>query len=479
MAFLIGGANSAADTGYDIDNSLRAGDSTNYKLARTPSSNGSERIFTFSAWVKRGSITDNREILFRPDSGNPWADLEFQTDDSIICMTNGGSGAGVVTNRLFRDVSAWYHLVCAVDTTQSTEANRVKIYVNGVLETSFSESNYMAQNADTTNNQTNSFTQIFGDSYGNHLHMADVYWIDGTQYAASDFGETDEDSGIWKPKEAKNDLTFGTNGFFLEFKQTGTSQNSSGIGADTSGNDNHLAVTGFDAQDQTTDTPTNNFATILSNYASDEVHTVSSDFSEGNTKFVASTSAHSYGRCSIGVSSGKWYVETKITEGGNGQSSSLYSVPANSATAVGDDTQGAGWTVQLASSTTELRKKDKGSSTTIFTDFASGNIAQMALDLDNGKMWLGNNGSWYNDDNASATLDSNNPDITGLTSEMRLFAINSYKNDSDINTYEINFGNPSFTISSGNADANGYGNFEYAPPSGFYAVCTKNLAEFG
>ena len=302
MAFLIGGANSLT-AGYNIANSLRAGDTTNYKLSRTPSSNGSERIFTFSAWVKRGSVTDNREILWHPDSRNPWADLELQTDDSMLCMTNGESGAGVETNRLFRDVSAWYHLVCAVDTTQSTAANRVKMYVNGVLETSFSESNYMAEDADTANNQTDSFTQIFGDSYGNHLHMADVYWIDGTQYAASDFGETDEDSGIWQPKAAS--VTFGTNGFFLEFKQTGTSQNSSGIGADTSRKDNHLAVTGFDALDQTTDTPTNNFCTwnplVVRGGSDDLVYT------EGNTGVSSNQHAtNNYTFGTQGFANGKW-----------------------------------------------------------------------------------------------------------------------------------------------------------------------------
>jgi len=477
MVFPILGSGDSS-SGYDIANSLRAGDSTNYKLARTPSSNGSERIFTFSAWVKRGSITDNREILFRPDSGNPWADLEFQTDDSIICMTNGGSGAGVVTNRLFRDVSAWYHLVCAVDTTQSTEANRVKIYVNGVLETSFSESNYMAQDADTTNNQTDSFTQIFGDSYGNHLHMADVYWIDGTQYAASDFGETDEDSGIWKPKEAKNDLTFGTNGFFLEFKQTGTNQDSSGIGADTSGNDNHLAVTGFDAQDQTTDTPTNNFATMNPLDAGSEA-----TLSEGNCKYTGGTTVgqSQLQMCggTFGVSNGKWYFEVKRIS--NNAFVGIYAADHGAVNIGYTNAFQSGWNGYNHGVYTSTGNARSGNADTAYgSAIDDDDIIGVALDLDNGAIYYSDNGTFMDsgDPTSGASKTGAASNFT-TTVETWILGFISDGSSGGASIYEFNFGNPCFSISSGNADANGYGNFEYAVPTGYYAPCTKNLAEFG
>ena len=477
MVFPILGSGDSS-SGYDIANSLRAGDSTNYKLARTPGSNGSERIFTFSAWVKRGSITDNREILFRPDSGNPWADLEFQTDDSIICMTNGGSGAGVVTNRLFRDVSAWYHLVCAVDTTQSTEANRVKIYVNGVLETSFSESNYMAQDADTTNNQTDSFTQIFGDSYGNHLHMADVYWIDGTQYAASDFGETDEDSGIWKPKEAKNDLTFGTNGFFLEFKQTGTNQDSSGIGADTSGNDNHLAVTGFDAQDQTTDTPTNNFATMNPLDAGSEA-----TLSEGNCKYTGGTTVgqSQLQMCggTFGVSNGKWYFEVKRIS--NNAFVGIYAADHGAVNIGYTNAFQSGWNGYSHGIYTSDGNARNGNADTAYgSAIDDDDIIGVALDLDNGAIYYSDNGTFMDsgDPTSGASKTGAASNFT-TTVETWILGFISDGSSGASGVYEFNFGNPSFAISSGNADANGYGNFEYAVPSGYYAPCTKNLAEYG
>jgi hypothetical protein len=480
MVFTTAGGGASQLYPYEIDNSLRFNDGDNPKLAFTPSSQvlAEKKTFTISCWFKRSNLTSYQYLweMGGNDNANDRFFARLQNTDSLRIMDSTTTFRE--TNRLFRDPSAWYHLVVAVDTTDGTAGDRIKIYVNGVQETSFATSNNPPLNAEKgfSDNSAHTIGRTgVGDSSSFDGYMADFYAVGGSQLAPTSFGETN-DNGVWIPK--KYGGSYGTNGFKLEFKQTGTSQNSSGMGADTSGNDNHFAVTNLAATDVTTDTPTNNFATILSIYASSETNPPSSDFSEGNTKFVASTSTHSYGRCSIGVSSGKWYIETKITEGGTGQGSALMSVPVSS-TNIFDDAQGAGFQVQLSSSNTQLRKKDKGAETTIFTDFASGNIAQMALDLDNGKMWLGNNGTWYNNNNASTTLDSDNPDITGLTSEMRLFAINSYKSGSDVNTVELNFGNAPFTISSGNTDANGYGNMEFSVPTGFYTVCTKNLAEYG
>jgi len=467
MPFPVLGSNSAV-AGYEIDNSLRFNDDDSAYLEKTFSA-GNRKTYTWSGWVKRSTLSTYQR-LFSASAISDNEHLIFRNTDDLHFFS-GDATADVKTNQLFRDVSAWYHIVLAVDTTDGTASNRVKLYLNGSEITSLATSTYPSQNADTGFNEAVAHSIGRSDSSGQYFdgYMSDVNFVDGQALAPTEFGETN-DNGVWIPKRFSG--SFGTNGFKLEF------QNSGALGTDTSGNGNNWTPNNLTATDQTTDTPTNNFATILSNYASSETNPPSSDFSEGNTKFVASTSAHSYGRCSIGVSKGKWYVETKITEGGSGQGSGLMSVPSSSTNIYGD-TQGGGFQVQLSSSNTQLRKKDKGVETTIFTDFASGNIAQMALDLDNGKMWLGNNGTWYNNNNASTTLDSNNPDITGLTSEMRLFAINSYKSGSDVNTVELNFGNPPFAISSGNADANGYGNFEYAVPSGFYALCTKNLAEYG
>lgn len=475
MPFPVLGSNSAVAAGYEIDNSLRFNGADTPTLKKTFGTPTDNKIFTFSFWTKISKIDSGKDYFTTGSDGNTEAMIRIESGNKLLYKEDSGGSSNVIrlfTTQVFRDVSAYYHILISQDTTQSTASNRVKLYVNGNQITVFDASTYPNQNTTSLLNASNSHT-IGNRNYDTAVpvdaYMSDVNFIDGQALAPTEFGETN-DNGVWIPKAYEG--TYGNNGFFLEFKNSGS------LGTDTSGNGNNFTATNLTATDQTTDTPTNNFATILSIYASSETNPPSSDFSEGNTKFVASTSAHSYGRCSIGVSSGKWYVETKITEGGTGQGSALMSVPVSSTDIFGD-TQGAGFQVQLSSSNTQLRKKDKGVETTIFTDFASGNIAQMALDLDNGKMWLGNNGTWYNNNNASTTLDSDNPDITGLTSEMRLFAINSYKSGSDVNTMELNFGNPSFTISSGNSDANGYGNFEYAVPSGYYSLCTKNLAEYG
>ena len=139
-----------------------------------------------------------------------------------------------------------------------------------------------------------------------------------------------------------------------------------------------------------------------------------------------------------------------------------------------------GCRITFSSSSTDLLKLDTGTGSVIFDDFASGNTAHLAIDLDNNKIWVGKEGTWYNDNNTSSTLAASNHDIALPTVTAGwVFGVGQSRNGSDNVTYEYNWGNPPNAISSGNADANGYGNFEFAVPSGFYAVCTKNLAEFG
>jgi len=486
MAFLVGGANSSAVTAYDIDNSLRLNDDDSAYLSWTPSTATNDDKLTFSFWVKRGAISGSYKILTRYTSSDDRFYIAFWPTDKIYIYqkVGGVESFNLQTNRLFRDPSAWYHIVIAFDTTQGTEANRIKLYVNGTQETSFSTSNYPTQNLDLYYQTATSVLVKIGQYDSSQYydgHFADFYFIDGTQYAASDFGETDEDSGIWKPKKAS--VTYGTNGFFMEFKQTGTNQDSSGMGADTSGEDNHLAVTNLAATDQTTDTPTNNFCTINPVYKDNGNNTVAADYSEGNTKMLTTVDAWKFGRGTFLLTSGKWYAEVKATETGNGQGGNFGIVPSQGGVHLGytdDNDVFEGSRITLSGSSTDLEKLDTGTGTAIFDDFASGSTAHLAIDLDNNKLWVGHSGTWYNDDNASSTLDASNEDITLPTvTEGWVFGVGQSRNGSDNITWEYNWGNPPNAILSGNADENGYGNFEYAVPSGFYAVCTKNLAEFG
>ena len=259
-------ANSAVSGEYEVSNSLRFNDDDSAYLSRTNSSGGDRQKFTNSFWIKRGNLTGSGIKLFdvgastSTDSGRFYIGT-FGTEKLVVV---GGATTYRVTTQVFRDSSAWYHIVVAVDSTDGTADNRVKIYVNGNQVTAFDTNNAMTQNQNTPVNENTKKHEIGRNQQSGSEHydgyITEWHLIDGQQLSSTDFGEFDDDSGIWKPKAYSG--SYGTNGAFLQFKQTGTSQNSSGIGADTSGNDNHFAVTNLAATDVTEDTCTNNFATF-------------------------------------------------------------------------------------------------------------------------------------------------------------------------------------------------------------------------
>ena len=236
----------SVSTGYDVTNSLKLEEDNDEQLERSPD-NGNRRTWTFSTWFKMiDSKTDvgyvlqtfgvnNQATRISVDPGN---NFSLQVD---LCDT-GTDLYRTITNRVFRDVSAWYHVVVAVDTTQGTDSNRLKIYVNGVQETSFSQTQYPTQNLDTLANVTgygNEAIATFpwaGASYDGMFrgYIAEHILIDGQQLDATSFGEFDS-TGIWKPKDPSS-LTFGTNGHYLKF------DNSSSLGADSSGNSNNYTT---------------------------------------------------------------------------------------------------------------------------------------------------------------------------------------------------------------------------------------------
>ena len=485
MAFLVGGANSSAVTAYDIDNSIRGSSTGSNYLSWTPDSAGNQKTFTYSAWFKRASLTTDPNLILL--SGGDNTDVNrlqiYVTWAGLLRTDRYGTGTYDQHPGNLRDHSAWYHVVWRYDSTQSTVADISNMWLNGeeialTKTRNFAEDDVWGINTaqlHTIGTNSNATTANFLEGY-----ISEVFFIDGTAYDADDFGETDSASGIWKPKDAKDDLTFGTNGFYLEFKETGTSQNSSGLGADTSGNDNHWAVTNLAATDQTTDTPTNNFAT-LNPLWTDDVSVSALTYKEGNTIWYPTVNGNSFSRGTIGVSNGKWYMEMKVTEYNTGQSSSVSIVADTDRGNPVTESSGYGITIQLNASNTQLNKIVGGASTTVNSSFASASIAMLAIDLDNGKMWVGYDGTWWNDDNAASTLDASNEDGSGIAAVDYLIGFQAYWQTgvSAYNIAEINFGNPPFAISSGNADANGYGNFEFAVPSGFYALCTKNLAKYG
>jgi len=465
------GANSVSG-GYEVGNSLMFNDPDTPKLTRTNSSGGNRQVFTHSFWFKRAT-PGNIDVLFQ-------AGTSESTNTGFYTVTiHGGDklfigGAATSyrqTNRLFRDPSAWYHIVLAMDTTDGTADNRLKVYVNGLQETSLTTNNTITQNLNTPVNENGKVHQISGNQIANDFfvagYLAEYNHIDGQQLTPTSFGEFN-DNGVWVP--IKYTGTYGTNGYFLEFKETGTSQNSSGIGADTSGNDNHFAVTNLAATDVTTDTPTNNFAIMnpLDNYYA------GATFSEGNCKIVTGSSPSTFVTSTLGVETGKWYWEVKIIDKAGGSDDTSIGVQGGvspgATDQIGYNTAG----VQLRSNG---NKHTNGSNATYMASQDNDDIIMVAFDKTNNNVYFGANGQWG--DGSGNTDESNPTSAIGITVSDFVFAALGDMDGSDTCTYEINFGNPSFAISSSNADADGHGNFEYAVPSGYFALCTKNLAKYG
>jgi len=477
MVFLVGGANSASG-GYEISNSLRFG-TNDERLEFTTSSAGNDRTFTLSFWLKKwANAGANQTFFYTQDDAQNYLRFYFDASESIelrVYISNS-LNTRLHTNRLFRDPSAWYHIVVAVDTTQGVEANRVKLYINGVQETSLSTATYPSVNTDYPINNSSTLYEVANEHYAHAEelkgYLADYNFIDGTAEAPTSFGETN-DNGVWVPKKYSG--SYGQNGFFLEFKQTGTSADASGKGADTSGQGNHFDDFVLAATDVTTDTPTNNFATI--NPLANNIYAPGT-ISEGNLKFSSAATGYSYRLATIGVTSGKWYWEVKAVSFAGGTDPFQIGVTS---------TQSSGISNELGASandwayTEDGNKYTSGSGTSYGSTYTSGDIVGIAMDLDNLKLYFSKNGTWQNSgDPESGSTGTGALALTAVASTGLGFyfpAIADWDNAGG-SVMEINFGNPSFS-GTDKSDANGYGSFEYQPPSGYYALCTKNLAEYG
>ena len=465
-------ANSVVDTGFNVDNSARF-DGSSY-LHRTPSATGNPKKWTYSVWVKMapenpgyflssGSGTQSK-FIFGAYGG---ADIDILTYEGYVVNAN--------TARLFRDSSAWYHMVLAVDTTQSAAANGVKLYINGVQETltfntEGSENGYTQDTSLRvgTNNEPIHIGRDINDAGHWKGYMAECALVNDAQLAPTSFGEFDSDSGIWKPIDISG-LTFGTNGFHLDFKD------SSAFGNDVSGNNNDFTVVGLAATDQSTDTCTNNFTTMNPlAYRLDSGVSLPT-YSEGNTvvSYADDSGAGKSTMATIGFQNGKWYWEYKVGTandtifGGitrmdydpndNFAGRSCY-YNKTGAFSVGTGTGG----------TADANYGDS---------YTTDDIIGVAFDCDNGVIWFSKNGTWQN----SATIaeigagTTTNSATTGITLNQFWSPFFEGANGG----ISANFGSPAYAISSGNTDGDGYGNFEYAVPSGYFAINTKNLAEYG
>ena len=464
---IILGTNSIKDTGYDVANSLRTNRGSSDYLNKTFSGSGNRRTFTISFWLKIAESSSNAPYLCGASTSTTNGINIYYNSTSQLSMEayTGAWSLRLHTSALLRDTSAWYHICYAIDTTQGTEANRVKLYINGVQQT-FSTSPtqvYPSQNLDLPFNQSGNSTTINCQSYYNAEFMSAYYsefcMVDGQALDPTSFGEFDEDSGIWKPIDVSG-LTFGTNGFYLDFEDSGA------LGDDVSGNSNNFTVNNLTAIDQSTDTCTNNFATMSPIDFAGSAPTLSN----GNLT-VATSSADRPIRATMGFSKGKWYAEYRFEASDNDNHIGCYSLEHSlSTTYVGGNLYSWGLV------TSSGQKRNNGTSTAYGSAIGySNSIVMIAIDKDNGKIWWGKDGTWFaSGDPANGTNDafSNINTVVGADGFVT-FADVTFRNGS------WNFGSPSFAISSGNTDGNGYGNFEYAVPSGYYSLNTKNLSEYG
>ena len=448
----LAGASGQGGTGqggaYEIERSLRFNSSDSAYLSRTPASASNQKTYTCSVWLKRSDDTTGRQIWFAaiPTSTN-YTQFCFENNKlTLYFRYNSGTAYTYTTDALFRDPSAWYHVVIAVDSTQATASDRLKIYVNGV---SFSYSGTLfPQNTDTTLNSAvqhavSSYQPYASGAYFNG-YMADMYFIDGSALGSTSFGAFDT-NGVWQPKAYTG--TYGTNGFHLPFSDNSTA---AALGTDTSGNSNtwtvnNISVAAGSGNDSFVDTPTN-YGTdtgaggeVRGNYCTlnpiDKAATLT--LANGNLDAVG-TSGWAGVRGTIGVSSGKWYWETTIVDGGSGN---VHIGVGKNTDSLGNSGGSYEWYYNGASSSTGR--------TGTFSDYSNGDIVGFALDLDNGKLEAYKNGV------KETAYWSGIPDDTYFP---QVTCYGPYQ--SQTGKLTLNFGARPFA---------------YTAPSGFKALCTTNL----
>ena len=452
------------------------------RLSRTPGSETNRKTWTWSAWIKRGSLTSasNGQTLWNCEGNN--------ANDNFIFQIDGGGGTGGATDSiglhtygndafrttpLLRDVNAWYHIVLALDTTQATATDRIKLYVNGTLQSYSQEANFPSQNYNMGINR-NALHCI--GSHGTNANyyfdglMAHIHFTDGTAYPASTFGETDATTGIWKPKVSPS-VTYGTNGYFLKM------DNSANMGLDSSGNSNNFTTSGTIIQ--TKDTPSNVFATLnpLNLQPSSPPTLIN-----GNTS-VSAIADNDNVSTTLGGSF-KWYYEAKVLQ--NPDASNGYGAAIG---ACHEDTFSyAGWAAGTRSGFENSAVKWYGNTISNagrflqgagnqiiagLTQATAGDIVGCACDSANGRVYIHINGVYQN----SGDPVNGTGFIGGVTAKTGLWFpwINS---EHTYGTVDVNFGNGYFgttAVTSAQNPDDGNGIFEYDVPAGYRALCTKSI----
>ena len=441
------------------------------KLTRTPSSQGNTKKWTYSMWVKLSGI-NTEYVLFHNYGSNTsrevYAKIGNNNGTIEFALNYDGSFDGrLITNRLFRDPNAWYHFVFVCDTENSTSGDRLKIYVNGVRETSFSTETYPTQNAGTVFNTTHEHT-IGSYGSGNYFDgiMSHIHMADGQAYDASTFGSTDSTTGEWKITTSPS-VTYGTNGFFI--LKDGNSV------TDQSGNSNNYAV-GGGTLINTEDCPSNVFANLNPLSRQVAAQLASSPTNGSTTLTSGSGSAWGTLLSTIGASSGKYYCEAKLITLGSYARLGICDMSVSQQNSA--DTWFVGQTsgsAQYGYNSGNGNLYTNAGDSAYGNSFTAGDIIGIAMDLDNSKLYFHKNGTYQN--SGVPTSGSTGTGATSITADKTYgFAISGYAST----VWNVNFGNGYFgttAISSEGTNASGIGKFEYDVPTGYTALSTKGLNE--
>jgi len=468
---LMGGAD-----GYQISRSVRLRQSASAYFNRTPSSNGSRQIMTFSFWMKRGLLTyaSSYLTLFSayPVSSSVDIIAFSPSSDSLRIFLNGSVSADLITTQVFRDPSAWYHVVVAIDTTQATASNRIKMYVNGSQITSFSTATYPTQNYNTYWNSTSYAASIGANLNGPQSYfdgyLTEINFIDGQALTPSSFGATSTTTGVWGP--AKYTGTYGTNGFYLNFSDN-SSNTATTIGKDSSGNGNNwtpnnISVTAGVTYDSMVDTPTpygsdsgvggevrGNYAVLNplglppSGYSAGTFAAGNLNFTTGGVKMAKSTMALPL--------SGKWYIECSSS----GTSAAIDWVFGLTGMSAATPTNHSNPGVNLYISDTAYWLINAASQFTQAGAISSSDIFQIAYDASTGKVWLGKNNTYYTSAGSGTGNPSSGTNQFATLSTTTEWCAYTGGNTGTV-TSSINFGQRAFA---------------YTAPTGFKALCTQNL----
>ena len=431
------GASGATD--YEVERSLRFNDGDSPNLTRTPSSASNRRTFTISAWVKRSSFGAGHTIISQGTSGSDFFGVYFPSEQfSIRSRVGGADQFEKNSTGFFRDLSAWMHVLVAVDTTQSTAEDRAIGYLNGVRVTDYSANTIPAQNTELNMNTTET---VYIGSFPHCCHwdgyIAELQFIDGQALTPSSFAETDAATGEYKP--IKYTGTYGTNGFYLNFSDnSGTTATT--LGKDLSGNGNNftpnnLSVSAGAGNDSLEDTPTNNFCVLN---PLDKMGTVT--VSEGNLKVVINGDNASLITGSFGVSSGKWYYEAVADTAGAGF---VGWIRKDVSTYTGYPYQQGGTLLYFSQNGGRYKDGDGGAS--YGASYTDGDIIGCAINLDDNEV------TWYKNNASQGTL----------SIEAGTYNPNTTTGGSGA-TFTFNFGQRAFS---------------YTPPTGFKALNSANLPD--